>query len=470
MAGNGRTTKSKRGGFTMLLPKPLRKYLGFAFLNCWTSVLLTSSVVLHHSLFEGTQLVGHLYIVAFYSAIALVVAIASNRLAPLGPRRRGSLSFGALGCVGFALVVLAIRVFESPALLVAGYFLTTCTLVWLTLCWQEAYALHGARSATLLLAITSFLGTLLFFALSPLPENAMIAAGVLLPLLGALLIPRDARRFAPKTNPLPPATLLKTAPYKLLSIVALISFAAGAMRTSGEFQVLTFTNAIEWLGFGSCSAIATLFGCYAVSRFRKKGIELVFYASIPLVSLGCAALGLLRGEGSMIGLTAVTMGSVAVRIAAWVLLLDKALVSKTAPLGMFALLIAFENVGALFGQTLSVAAQLPSNTLVYLCLLATTAAALMLSLARERFSISEKALVGQPVNLLEMKIDRLSDRSKLSPREREILHLWATGRKSSYIENALSISHNTAKTHIKHIYEKAGVSSKEELLNLLEEC
>lgn len=56
---------------------------------------------------------------------------------------------------------------------------------------------------------------------------------------------------------------------------------------------------------------------------------------------------------------------------------------------------------------------------------------------------------------------------KLTPRETEILELLAEGRGGPYIQDQLSISRNTFKTHVQHIYQKTGVASKEELLDLL---
>ena len=60
-------------------------------------------------------------------------------------------------------------------------------------------------------------------------------------------------------------------------------------------------------------------------------------------------------------------------------------------------------------------------------------------------------------------------RYRLTPREQEVLGLLVRGRTASYIAEALFISGTTAKTHIKHIYQKTGVQSKQELLDIVEE-
>lgn len=61
----------------------------------------------------------------------------------------------------------------------------------------------------------------------------------------------------------------------------------------------------------------------------------------------------------------------------------------------------------------------------------------------------------------------LAARLGLTARESQVLALIAEGRNEPYIEKALSVSRATVKTHISHIYRKAGVSSRQELLDLL---
>lgn len=57
---------------------------------------------------------------------------------------------------------------------------------------------------------------------------------------------------------------------------------------------------------------------------------------------------------------------------------------------------------------------------------------------------------------------------RLSPRESEVISYLGRGRSVPYIREALVISKSTIETHIKHIYSKTGVHSKQELLDLVE--
>lgn len=73
-----------------------------------------------------------------------------------------------------------------------------------------------------------------------------------------------------------------------------------------------------------------------------------------------------------------------------------------------------------------------------------------------------------PVGLdLARQVEAARGRYGLSPRETEVLRIWATGRSAKYVEKALFITQSTVKTHLTHIYAKTGTANREELLQLL---
>lgn len=65
-------------------------------------------------------------------------------------------------------------------------------------------------------------------------------------------------------------------------------------------------------------------------------------------------------------------------------------------------------------------------------------------------------------------IARLSRRFSLSPRESQVARLLCDNRSIGYICTALDLANGTAKTHIRHVYEKTGVHSRSELQVLAE--
>ena len=73
--------------------------------------------------------------------------------------------------------------------------------------------------------------------------------------------------------------------------------------------------------------------------------------------------------------------------------------------------------------------------------------------------------------LIEQEISKLSPAGRgemeiYTKREREILYLMLSGLDNKALRKKLGISNNTLKTHVRHIYEKAGVRNRSELLFL----
>lgn len=62
----------------------------------------------------------------------------------------------------------------------------------------------------------------------------------------------------------------------------------------------------------------------------------------------------------------------------------------------------------------------------------------------------------------------VADEGGLTPREREVLLLLAKGRSAAIIQEELSISPGTVRTHTYHIYRKLDVTSQQEIISLVE--
>lgn len=86
----------------------------------------------------------------------------------------------------------------------------------------------------------------------------------------------------------------------------------------------------------------------------------------------------------------------------------------------------------------------------------------------DEWALSEGVASDSPLTL-EERCARLSQECNLTPRESEIVLLLARGRNIPFIESELVLSKSTVKTHIHHIYEKCNVSSRQELLSVIDE-
>ena len=65
------------------------------------------------------------------------------------------------------------------------------------------------------------------------------------------------------------------------------------------------------------------------------------------------------------------------------------------------------------------------------------------------------------------KMLTLANEKGLTQKEREVLDRMLAGQSRKEIASEMHVSENTVKTHVKHIYEKLGVSGREEILALM---
>ena len=71
--------------------------------------------------------------------------------------------------------------------------------------------------------------------------------------------------------------------------------------------------------------------------------------------------------------------------------------------------------------------------------------------------------------IFHIKCEIVTKQYGLSNRQREVLGMLAKGRNADYITEKLIISSHTAKAHIYNIYQKTGVHSRQELMDLVED-
>ena len=64
----------------------------------------------------------------------------------------------------------------------------------------------------------------------------------------------------------------------------------------------------------------------------------------------------------------------------------------------------------------------------------------------------------------------VAERYVLTPREAEVFPLLAKGRNAAYIAENLGVSPATVKSHIYHIYQKLGVNSQQNLIDIVDGC
>ena len=75
---------------------------------------------------------------------------------------------------------------------------------------------------------------------------------------------------------------------------------------------------------------------------------------------------------------------------------------------------------------------------------------------------SSNAEINQLLSALRIRCRTVALENGLTPREEDVLYCLAQGWSNNTIAEELSLSQNTIKTHIRHIYNKLDISSREE--------
>lgn len=86
----------------------------------------------------------------------------------------------------------------------------------------------------------------------------------------------------------------------------------------------------------------------------------------------------------------------------------------------------------------------------------------------EQSEQTEEASAPQKKRFME-GCDIIAEEFGLTPREKELMILYAKGRTSANIQQELYLSRGTVTTHLRHIYQKMDIHSKSELIDAIEE-
>lgn len=194
----------------------------------------------------------------------------------------------------------------------------------------------------------------------------------------------------------------------------------------------------------------------------------VYRLAVLLMTSGFLLLPVMEAYGAP-GEAIVQVGYLGITVVLIALFLVMAHVSsRDAALSFargFMALFGGELVGVFLGNALSVSGF--SGEVVYLL----TALAGMVVLYAYLFLFTERDMaelsaVAKEADLFDEAVARMAETAGLSKRETEVLPLALRGRTSERIAAELFISKNTVDTHMRRIYSKCGVRSRQELIDL----
>ncbi|MVX60541.1 hypothetical protein GKZ27_03575 [Enterorhabdus mucosicola] len=458
------------------------------------------------------------------SATAVVVTMFATGLLlgrrPAAPHRQLALASSIAAAAGTVLSALpALGSYYVPVLFASG-LLTGFGTGALYVLWGQALARLDAESAEVAIpsaSLVTFAGALV---LPYLPGLAGVTATATLPLLSGLLLwltyrdpaviweeidPRgrsDARRVSGESTRdgrSEVVSALLPAPIVRISALAFLSYftvgCCGALQQGADDPFTVLGLDLPTL-IGSLGGII-LMACFVLFAARPR-FDSLFRLIAPLVVGSAALLPWADLWAVFLSATLVSLADIMLTIATVLFVTDAArrgLVNAAAGVGITQ---GSLQLGVLLGNITGSAASplaAASPTGLFSVALGLTAffalAWLLYPAERDRHeggarrgtaapkpvgpiselpigSTAEAIAEGGRESTLETACNALAESHGLSGREREILGYLARGRSQPYIREELVLSKNTVASHVKHIYQKLDVHSRQELLDLFE--
>ena len=404
---------------------------------------------------------------AFTALTALLLVLSVRKAAPLRTRR---LLLGAFALVSSLAVVVAAFVGYREALMEwmwLGFALSGLGST-LRLGWEERLSVRGVARTALCAGLAYLLGFVLFAIVSLLPPVVALVASALLPFGAYALLLRGTVQVptAPEPSRASLYELLASIPWKLIVAIALAYFSYGATRMGGVMGGLAASGAGH-VAVAGIPALGCLIAIALAFCFYRKNALLAFYLAFPLMGIAAIVPASVDPLGGTTTFCIALVGAELVKYLVWFLLIDSIIKDGLSALLCLALMRFAQWGGSCLGQLAADA--LPTQEAVTIAVLVSLVVALLVIIGAP---VAAKAAAGGSAageaSDLEARVALAAARFRLSPREQEVLAIWATGHTGAYIEKQLFISKNTVKTHLNHIYAKTKTANREELLELLE--
>lgn len=442
-------------------------FLGFALWRVWVSLSYAAPAL---PMPVGAPVEGKLVYDACLAAASVALAFGARRLVPLAGRRWPYFVCLALMTGSSVLQVAVVNGWLGSALLVARDVCAGAGSAIMILLWCEIYACLSPTRVAVYLSFSWILGVLATFVLEGLRTSYLEGALIALPSLSLLLAWRSYGLYIEPADR-PQATESRYLPLRLLGLVALYGLIEGlcALRVGEGYA---------WL-VGSHSTWATLVGgalLFVCAYCLSDRLDFTRLYRTPAVLMVCGLLfiPLFGFGGSVLGAFCVSVSSTLFGCVVFLLLCDLSKRKGVAALWLFGLeeaLVLMEHVG---GGIESLVAGAGGAAFASYGDALVSVAGVTLIVAFTAVSLGGRGRATTPTMLSEQErllaaCELAAHAWGLTPREVEVLRLLVHGKSLSAVARELIIAEGTAKAHTQHIYEKAGVSRRQELLEAVRE-
>lgn len=469
-------------------------YLVFSFMAFHSATLTSVSLAIGH---DGNVVFSASAMAARIGVCALCVGVAwrlgtKGRLAAPRPFEWtllvAAIAFLLGGMLVLAMVASLADAVEASKITVwlgVSGALLGCGDVLVTFLWARFSATLDLRQVYLYVTLCNGASLVLYFVATLLPGPVVLPLAAALFLASALaaqrsLVLRGEEDGGWTLDPTVARALFRDLWHPILGTTILCFMGGLMLQISGlqDISLGTFQQTSLW---ASAAAIACLLVPALVVR-KLPNLTRVYSVALPVSAAGFLLLPLIWNAAGGIVNAFVQVGAMVAGIILWCMLADAAHRTRTSPILLFSVAFlatsAAQLAGTLVGwvnaETLrqgDLALTAIALVSVYLLLLAA------IVLFRNRSGAPGAAMAEEgadlPVTPEEALCQRcavLAERYGFTPRESDIFLLLAQGYTMPAISERLFVSENTVKSHVKRIYQKLGIHTRSELIDLVNEA
>ena len=467
-------------------------YLAFGYMSFESSTVLASlgeRAALAQSMFLALALCGR---IAVYTLVGIIYLVT----------RRASSSFHVAGfAAGIALAgfLLTHLMFDF-----SGYVPFERAMPWLALgglcfgaggalanlLWARFTGTFDLRQAYLFVTLSYTLSLVIYLCVTFLPSAAVLPSGAVL-LLSSIAMSKlclDRRRPIPEEYATPMFRGSISTLWRPVLGTAILCFMGGLMLQMPHNQELTLAQ------FQSTSLVAQAIVNVALllpALFVRSQPNLgsIYKIALPLSAAGFLLLPLVWSGGAGIANACAQLGAGVANMLLWCMMaslvhdtrLPAGLVFSGALLVTSVAQLAGTVAGLLFqGQLDQGSVALTGIALVAVYLVAMVSMFLFKDRSLRGIDADEPRATADSLegdengldvprpDVLGTRCEELARRHGLTPRETELLAQLGRGRTVHAISEELTVSENTVKYHIKSIYQKLAVHSRDEVIALIE--
>lgn len=482
-AGDNQITNSSSENNVLKYISSIRwSYIGFGFYWAWTSIAFFSpvlgslSLAINHDqkywlIFALTALLVHILVLIFIKHLkSFVNNTTVFWLTPI---------ISTVGIIFIALgsVLVPLQYGSGSVFCIIGAVMTGIGSSLTVLMWGELYSEISLKSSLLYTSAAFVLLAPLHFLVVSIPSEFGVVITAGLPILSSLSMLKAKRIRQTKNSTQEVRRKASLKPTILFPIIAIITLGS-CCELLHALSVVPSTQTSTAL-MGNLYTLGGLIGtilmaCIIQFNRVEGGIFSLARAIFVFMALGLLISTLLNFS-FMIVYAIFGAAFWCFRIIVWASASHVAHDLRVSPLAVFsAVMCAFDFaivLGIVYGASVSRAifeASLDWTIVALITIVCIFLIAMLLfsekqvkvlwGLAEQSFEVNEKAHYEE----------KLSNEFGLTRRETEVCLLLIQGRSLPYIREKLHIAEGTANTHVRHIYEKLNVHTRQELLDKIQ--